>query len=223
MRLDVTLVDGADCGQVEVDAREVRVRERDLDGQAALRAADVGEGLVVIPGKLPRDGARRAEAQSRHRAEEPFEPRGVCIERAEEVVAALDLVLRPPRPQRLGQRAPEGVETRVGHLQHAAHVGGARAVEKRRGLGRVVVALVRVAFENLQRDERVEKVARAARMQAETLAYGLGRRRPLRDLGEEVELDGAQKRLRGPEAEPQLHDVVGRQRLRHRHVRFGRF
>ena len=49
---DVVLEDGADFGEVEADAGEVRVGERDLGDEIALRGADVDGGFVVGPGEL---------------------------------------------------------------------------------------------------------------------------------------------------------------------------
>ena len=59
--LDVVLEDRGNLGQVEAEARDVIVRERDLHGEVALGGSDVDEGFVLVPGKLPRDlhvGAR---------------------------------------------------------------------------------------------------------------------------------------------------------------------
>ena len=50
--LDVVLEDRRHLGQVEADAREVVVRERDLHREVALGRPDVDEGLVFLPGEL---------------------------------------------------------------------------------------------------------------------------------------------------------------------------
>ena len=56
-----------------------------------------------------------------------------------------------------------------------------------------------------------KKSRRAARVQAQALAQRLAvERARLRQLREEPQSDGAQQRLRPPEAEPELHDRVGR-------------
>src|SRR5262249_1665852 len=70
-----------------------------------------------------------------------------------------------------------------------------------------------------QRDQRVEEIARAPRMQAEPLAQLLRRRGPRGgELAEQTQLHRAEQRLRGPERGSQLHD-----RVRRRHVlRVGR-
>ncbi len=161
------------------------------------------------PRELLRDGAGRAEAEAGHGAEEPFEPLRLGVQSLEEVAAALDLVLRATRLQRLGQRTPEGVEARVRHLQHAAEVGGLGPVEERVRLGRVGVAAFRVAVEHAERDERVEEVARGARVKAEAVAERRGVERPAGQFGEEAEFDRAQQGLRTPEAEAELHDPFG--------------
>ena len=54
----------------------------------------------------------------------------------------------------------------VGHLEHAADVGGLALVEEEIGGGRVVVGAV-ATLEEVEGDEGVEKVARGAWMQAE--------------------------------------------------------
>ena len=50
--LDELLEHRRHLGQVEADAGEVWVRERDLHGEVALRRADVDERLVLVPGEL---------------------------------------------------------------------------------------------------------------------------------------------------------------------------
>ena len=53
---DVFLEDRRDLGQVEADAGEVRILERNLDDEVALRGSAVGGRLVLGPGKLGGDG-----------------------------------------------------------------------------------------------------------------------------------------------------------------------
>ena len=50
---DVVLEDRRHLGQVEADAREVLVRERDLHREVALGRPDVDERLVLVPRELP--------------------------------------------------------------------------------------------------------------------------------------------------------------------------
>ena len=89
--------------------------------------------------------------------------------------------------------------------------------------GRVAVAALAsfpVAFEESERDERVEEVVNPARMEAERGADRLGRHRVVTEHCEEFELDRRQERLRWPEPHAHLHDVRGvKLRLRHRFLR----
>ena len=49
---DVVLEDGADVGQIEADAGDVGVGERDLGDEVALRGADVDGGFVLAQGNF---------------------------------------------------------------------------------------------------------------------------------------------------------------------------
>ena len=119
-----------------------------------------------------------------HRARELRQPRRVGVERLEEVPAALGLVLRVAGAQALGQRPPERVEAGVRHLQDATDVGGLGAVEEQLGRRGVGVAAV-LALEHAERDQRVEEVRRAARMQAQAFAQRLAvERAGVGELGE---------------------------------------
>ena len=66
----------------------------------------------------------------------------------------------------LGEMSPERIQAVVGHLEDAADVGRLAAIEEQIGLGRVGVAVAARAQE-AERDERIEEVARRARVQAE--------------------------------------------------------
>ena len=80
----------------------------------------------------------------------------------------------------------------VGHLEHAADVGGLALVEEEIGGGGVVVGAV-AALEEAEGVEGVEKVACGARMKAEACAeFGLGFG-VLGEFGEELEFDGAEQ------------------------------
>src|SRR5580698_11567513 len=95
----------------------------------------------------------------------------------------------------------------VRHLEHAADVGGLTLVEEEIGGGCVVVGAV-TALEEVEGDERVEKVVGGSWMQTEACAevgQGFGM---FGELGEELHFDRTEQRLRGPEAEAYLHDVV---------------
>ena len=114
---------------------QVRVGQRDLRGEIALRRADVDEGPVVLPGKLPGDGHVGAVADAGHGGEELLQSRRVGVEGLEQPgPAALDLVLRLPGAERLGQVPPERIEAVVRHLEDAAHVGRLLPVEEEIGL-----------------------------------------------------------------------------------------
>ena len=107
---------------------------------------------------------------------------GVGVDRLEQVPAGLRLVLRLAGAQALRERVPEPEQPRVQHLQQAALVAGLGAVEEEVRLGRVAVLAV-LALEHPERHQRVEEVARAARVKAEALAQRLGLERPrLREL-----------------------------------------
>ena len=205
---DVLLEDRADFGEVEADAGEVRIGERDLSDQVALRGADVDGGLVVSPRELLGDGHVGAVADAGHGFEEVAQSLRVRVERGEETgAAAADFVLRLAGAQGGGEVAPEGVQALVGHLQHAADVGRLALVEEEIGLGRVVVDAV-AALEEPEGDERVEEVARGARMQAEAGGEFGERLGVFGEFGEDFHLDGAEQSLRGPEAEADLQNLV---------------
>jgi hypothetical protein len=123
---------------------------------------------MLLPVELPRDRRGGGEAQAGHAGEELAQARGVAVERAEEVVAAVaDLVLRLAGAQALGQRAPERVQPRVAHLEDAAGVRGLGLVEEEVRVARVAVLRLLtgpVALEHLQGHQRVEEVAGRARV-----------------------------------------------------------
>ena len=108
-------------------------------------------------------------------------------------------------PQRFAEVAPEGVEAMVGHFENAADIRRLGLVQEQVRLRRVRVPIA-AAREKAERDERIEKITRRSRMQAETLAERIKRLRTTRELAEHAELDGAQERLRRPEREPGLQD-----------------
>src|ERR1022692_1693971 len=95
-----------DWVEIEAAAGDVRMRERDLDGQGTLGGADVDKGLVVFPGKLLRHRHGYAEAYARHRAEEVFYLLRIGIQRGEWIDAVFVSILRLPSAQGLGQSAP---------------------------------------------------------------------------------------------------------------------
>src|SRR4051794_23856798 len=93
--------------------------------------------------------------------------------------------------------APEGIQAVVRHLEGATYVRWLCAVEEYRGVRRVGIAIA-LAGQETERDERVEKIPRAARMQAQPAAEHTEGLRPSAQLGEQPHLDGAEKCLRGP-------------------------
>ena len=76
---------GADFGEVEADAGDVRVGEGDLGDEVSLRGADVDGGFVVGPGEFFGDGHVGAVADAGHGFEEVAEALGVGVELLEGV------------------------------------------------------------------------------------------------------------------------------------------
>ena len=87
--------------------------------------------------------------------------------------------------------APERIQAVVRHLEDAADVGRLAPVEEEIGFGRVGVAIA-VALKKSERDERVEKVARRARVQPEAPAKRVERLGAVRELAEHAKLDRAE-------------------------------
>src|SRR5204863_2065816 len=130
---------------------------------AALRAAQVVERLVLLPRELLGDRSAGAEAEARHRLEEALQSFRIVVEDLEEIAALLGLVLRRAGLEALGERAPEAVEPRVAHLEEAAEIGRLAAVQEELGLGGIAV-LGALAVEHPQRDQGVQEVADAPRV-----------------------------------------------------------
>src|SRR5262245_44216748 len=143
----------------------------DEDRELAGGAADVAQRLVAREVELLREGAEVARRDAAHGVHELLEALRVAVQLLEHPRAPmLDLVLRLPGAERLGEVPPEAVETRIRHLEEAADVAGAFAVEEERGLGRVPVAgrrSVAVTLEEAERDQRVEEVRDRARMESQ--------------------------------------------------------
>jgi len=91
-------------------------------------APDIHKRAVSFPGKFLGDDPGGAEAEAGHCLEKPFQPLWVRIERPEKVLTGLRFILRVAGAQPIRQRAPEAVQTGVGHFQDAADVGGFGAV-----------------------------------------------------------------------------------------------
>src|SRR6478672_11744299 len=107
LRLCISLEHGLYDRQIHAASGEMFLQQRDLDRHTALRASDVHKGVVLLPGKFFGDGASGPYAEAGHGLQKSFEPLRVRVERAEEVFARLDLVLRLPGLQGFGQRTPE--------------------------------------------------------------------------------------------------------------------
>ena len=82
-----------------------------------------------------------------------------------------------------GETAPEAIEAHARHLQHAAEIAGLIAVEKQISIGSIAV-MVLGALQEAESDQRVEKIAGAARMQSQPAAQIVKRRRAMRQFGE---------------------------------------
>ena len=211
----VFLEDRRHFREVETRAGEMRIREGDLRRQIALGRADVDERAVVLPRKRVRDRQVRAVADPRHRRQEFPQPRRLGIQRLEQPRRArLHLVLRQPRPQRLGQAAPERVKAVIAHLEDAADIRRLAAVEEQIGFRsiRVDVAGPRQKPEG---DERVEEVARRSRMQAKPASQRIVRFGASRQFGEHAHFNGAQQRFRRPERKTGLQNLLGCQLVGH--------
>ena len=158
-RCRVLLEDRPDLGQVETQAGEMRMRERHLRREIALRRSHVDEAAILAPGKLLGDGEIGPAAHTRHGPQEFLEPRRVRVERGEQrLTATLQFVLGQPGPQTLSQPAPEPVEPVVRHFENAADVRGFALVEEALGRRRVAIDPVDT-IQEAHGDERIEKVA----------------------------------------------------------------
>jgi hypothetical protein len=122
VRVDVFFEEWPDGRQVEASAREVVVGLGHLYRQGALGRSDVHEGLVSVPRELVGYRHRRAEAGAAHGFEETLEAGWVGVKGGEEVLPTFRFVLGLSGAQRLGERALERVQPRVGHLEQAPDV-----------------------------------------------------------------------------------------------------
>ena len=170
------------------------MRERHLHGYGALGRSNIHESFVITPGEFSGNGPRRRQAETGHGGEEEAEADRVGVDRVKKVLAAFDLVLRLARAQAMGERAPERIQSGVGHLQHASDVRRLGAVQVQVGVGSVRVLAV-VTLEHPERHESVKEIQGAARMQSEPLGELLRVQRAAREFGEETQLNRAQQRL----------------------------
>src|SRR6266542_1686111 len=130
----IILENRTDFGQIEADARNMRMRHCDLHNQIPLGSADIRSSLIIVPGKLARDSAVRSVAESGHRLEKPLQSFGVGVERCKETgPPALRLVLQFSCSQSGGQIVPKGIKTEVGHFEYSADVGGLSLIQEEIG------------------------------------------------------------------------------------------
>ena len=194
------------------------MRQREFHRHTALCAADIHEGAVLFPGKFLGDDSGGAEAETGHRLEEPFQPLRVRIERPEKVFACLGLVLRLSGAQPFRQRAPEAIETGVGHFQDAADIGGFVAVQKQRRFRGIGIARPG-SPEHAQGHERIKEVSRASRVQSQLQPQRLGIAWSKRQDGEESQAQWRSAASSNPKSDAQLHDLRRREgSLYHSHV-----
>lgn len=92
----------------------------------------------------------------------------IAIEGAEKVPAGFYLVLRPAGVEPVSQRTPESIEPHITHFKNAAHVRWFRAIKEQRSFGSIGVMRA-CPLEHAQRNQRIEKIARAAGMEPEPL------------------------------------------------------
>ena len=151
---------GATAGRSKPIPLQLRIRECNLDGQIALRGADIGEGAVLAPRELPRHRDVGAAAEAGHCRQKQLQSRRIRIEAFEQPGrAALHLVLRQAGPERLGEVAPERIEPLIRHLEKAAQVGRLPAIEEQIRVRGVAIA-VAVTLQETERHQRVQEVAR---------------------------------------------------------------
>nr|WP_235936760.1 hypothetical protein [Steroidobacter agaridevorans] len=152
---------------------------------------------------------RRGDAA--HCAHELLEPRLVGVQRFEDGFAGvLHLVLRPAGLQRFAQIGPESKQPVTAHLENASDVTRKILVQKLRGGRGVAITrryAVAVALKEPERNQRVEKIPDAARMQRQSATELFTCHRPVAQFSKHFELDRGQQNLGGPEAEADFHQV----------------
>src|SRR6266404_3128532 len=164
-----------------------------LNGEKTGRAAHVTKRLKRTEVELAREGLEIDSRKAGHRAHELLEPGQFGVKLLEHsLLAVLDFILRFSSAERLGQIVPVLEQTSVEHLQNAADIARAVPVQIKGALGRVRVfgfGTVPLPVQKLQRDKRVKKVTRAARMQAEFRAQYRGAQRMTGEPGKQSEFD----------------------------------
>ena len=177
------------------------------------RAADVAQRLELREIELLGERFEVDPREPRHAAQELLERRLLFVERLEDpLLSVLGLVLRLAGPQRFGKVVPELEEPRVQHLENAADVARAPAVEVQRARRRVRVGRagpVALPVEDLHRDQGVEEIRDPARVHFQLAAQGLARQGAIAECGEDPHLDRGEQHLRRPEAECGLENRAG--------------
>ena len=190
----VLFKDGGHLGQIETHAIEMRVLERDLHHQVALRCSAIGHGFVIGPGELLRDGEIRPAAHAGHGAQKRLKPGRIGIERGKDVRFTRLFALPFPRAKRKGEAAPMPVEALVCHLQNAADIGRLALVQKQVRRRRVAIVAI-LALQESQSDQRVEKVSGGTRMKAKTSGQCMPFFGAAGKFGEHFHLHGAEQSL----------------------------
>ena len=184
---------------------------RDGAREQGERPADVGHGAVPREVESLGQQAEIPRLKARHRPKKLAEPRFVRIELGEDRLAReLDLVLRLAGSQRLAQAVPEAEQPRVEHLGHATDVGGLCLTRNAAvsGVFRYLPSgAIAIAEQKAERDQRIEEVVSATRMESKRRSELLRRHRTVAECREEIEFDRGEQDLRGPEARGGLHDV----------------
>jgi len=207
---NVFLRDRFDNWQIEADTGEMRVSLRDLNAEQAGRAADIAEGPESRKVKLLRE---RLEVDARgagHRTHELFQSGHVRVEFLEHAfLPVFDLVLRPAGSQGLGQIVPKFEQPCVEHDQKPADVPWAGFVQEHGTFGRVEIfclGSVAVSVEKLHRHKRVKKVGDGAWMEVQFPAQLRAGETPIRECGEQADLNGREQDLGPPKTKGGLQD-----------------
>jgi hypothetical protein len=130
----------------------MRMRERDLHGEATFCGTDVDQRLVVLPRKLRCDRLGGQQAPRRHGFDEAPELLGITVSGGK-VTCSRCANLRRSGSQRFRQRTPEAEAGRAVLLEQRTNVGRLLAVEIEVGVGRIGVASLRVACQETERNE----------------------------------------------------------------------
>ncbi len=201
----VLLKDRPHFGQIEPDSPQVRIGQRNLDRKVALRGAEVSEGPVFRPRHLARNGEVGAVADGGHRGQKSLQPRRIGIQRREGRGAGVIfcLVLRLPRAQRLCQVVPEA-DRDVRSPSPACRRCSSACFGPEKGLPPANCDSVLCPVEEAQRHQGIQKIAGGARMQSQPAGKFTELFRAVSQFGEDSHLDGAEQRLRAPEAQPYL-------------------